>query len=35
MHIRKVGMKLQDHKEQLPIFITKLGHYQIRLGKHW
>jgi len=26
---------IQDHKEQLPIFITKLGHYPIVLGIPW
>jgi len=34
-HIAKVGMKIQDHKEQLPMFITKLGHYPIVLGIPW
>ena len=29
--IAKVGMKIQDHEEQLPMFITKLGHYSIVL----
>jgi len=28
-------MKIQDHKEQLPIFITKLGHYPIVLEIPW
>jgi hypothetical protein len=31
-HIAKVGMKLQKHKEQLPMFITKLEHYPSVLG---
>ena len=31
-HIAKVGMMIQDHKEQLPLFVTKLGHYPIVLG---
>jgi len=31
-HIAKVGMKIQGHGEQWPIFITKLGHYRIFLG---
>jgi hypothetical protein len=31
-HIAKVGMKIQDHGEQLPRFITQLGHYPIVLG---
>jgi hypothetical protein len=34
-HIAKVGMQIQEHKEQLPIFITKLGHYPIVLGIPW
>jgi hypothetical protein len=34
-HIAKVGMNIQDHKEQLPMFITKLGHYSIILGIPW
>jgi len=28
-------MKIQEHKEQLPMFITKLGHYPIVLGIPW
>jgi hypothetical protein len=31
-HIAKVGIKIQQRKEQLPMFITKLGHYPIVLG---
>ena len=34
-HIAKVGMRIQEHKEQLPMFITKLGHYPIVLGIPW
>jgi hypothetical protein len=34
-HIAKVGMQTQEHKEQLPMFITKLGHYPIVLGIPW
>jgi hypothetical protein len=34
-HIAKVGMQIQEHKEQLPMFITKLGHYPIVLGIPW
>jgi hypothetical protein len=30
-HIGKVGMKTQEHMEQLPMFITKFGHYPIVL----
>jgi hypothetical protein len=35
MHIAKVGMEVQNHKEQLPMFFTKLGHYPIVLGIPW
>jgi hypothetical protein len=28
-------MKVQNHGEQLPMFITKLGHYAIVLGIPW
>jgi hypothetical protein len=34
-HIAKVSMKIQGRKEQLPMFITKLGHYPIVLGIPW
>jgi hypothetical protein len=34
-HIAKVGIKIQENKEQLPMFITKLGHYAIVLGIAW
>jgi hypothetical protein len=34
-HIAKVGMQIQEHKEQLPRFITKLGYYPIVLGIPW
>jgi hypothetical protein len=34
-HIAKVGMKIQEHKEQLPMFIMKLGYYPIVLGIPW
>jgi len=34
-HIAKVGMKIQEHREHLPMFITKLGHYPIVLGIPW
>jgi len=35
MHVAKVGMMIQDHKGQLPMFVTKLGHYPIVLGISW
>jgi hypothetical protein len=31
-HIAKVGLPIQEQKEHLPIFITKLGHYPIVRG---
>ena len=31
-HVAKFGMMIQDHKEQLPMCVTKLGHYPIVLG---
>jgi hypothetical protein len=34
-HIAIVRMNIQEHKEQLPMFITKLGHYSIVLGIPW
>jgi len=34
-HIAKVGMVIQDHKDQLPMFVMKLGHYPIVLGIPW
>jgi hypothetical protein len=33
--IAKVGMEVQDHNEQLPMFSAKLRHYQIVLGIPW
>jgi hypothetical protein len=34
-HLAEVGMNIQDHKERIPMFITKLGHYHILLGIPW
>ena len=34
-HIAKVGMNIQKHEEQLPMFNTRLGHYPIVLGIPW
>jgi len=34
-HIAKVGMKIQDHREQLPMFATKLEPNPIVLGIPW
>jgi len=34
-HIAKVSMKIQDHREQLPMVVPKLGHYPIVLGIPW
>jgi len=34
-HIANVGMTVKDHKEQLPMVVTKLGHYPIVPGLAW
>ena len=34
-HIAKVGMKIQDCREQLSMFVTKFRHYLIVLGIRW
>jgi len=34
-HLAEVIMDIQDHKERIPMFITKLGHYPIVLGIPW
>jgi hypothetical protein len=34
-HIARVGVKIQHQGEQLPMFVTKLGHYPIVLGIPW
>jgi hypothetical protein len=34
-HIGKVGMMIQEHKKQLPMFITMLGDYAIVFGIPW
>jgi hypothetical protein len=34
-HLAEVGMNIQDHKERIPMFVTKLGHYPIVLGIPW
>jgi hypothetical protein len=31
-HLAEVGMNIQDHKERMPMFVMKLGHYPIVLG---
>lgn len=35
IHIAKTIMTVQDHKEPLPMFVTKLRHYAIVLGIPW
>jgi len=35
MHIAEVGMKIPDHREQVPMFVTKSEHYAIVLGIPW
>jgi hypothetical protein len=34
-HPTEVGLKTQDHKERIPMFVTKLEHYPIVLGIPW
>jgi len=34
-HVAKVEMRIQDHQEQLPMLVTKLGQYPIVLGISW
>jgi len=34
-HIAKVRIEIENHDQQLPMFITKLGHYPIVLGIPW
>jgi len=31
----KVGMAIWDHKEQLPMFVTKLDYYPSDIGTSW
>jgi len=34
-HIAQVPMVIQDHRDQLPLFISMLGHCVITLGMSW
>ena len=34
-HMTKVGLDIKGHIEELPAFITLLGHYPMVLGKPW
>jgi hypothetical protein len=34
-HVAEVSMDIQDHKERIPMFVTKLGHYPIVLRIPW
>jgi len=34
-HLTKVTMNINNHKEEIPMFITILGHYLIVLGLPW
>jgi len=34
-HLMKIEMNINNHREIIPIFITKLGHYPIVLGLPW
>jgi predicted aspartyl protease len=35
MHIAEAQLSIHEHRERLPIFVTKLGHYPIVLGTWW
>ena len=35
MHMTKLRMSIAGHKERIPLFVTKLGHYSIVLGLPW
>jgi len=34
-HTTNVTLLIHEHQEQLPMFVTKLGHYPIVLGMPW
>jgi len=34
-HVARVGLAIQEHRERLPMFVTKLGHYPVVLGIPW
>ena len=34
-HMTKLQMTIANHHEELPLFITKLGHYPVVLGIPW
>ena len=34
-HITKVQLEIDQHVEEIPMFVTKLGHYPIVLGISW
>jgi predicted aspartyl protease len=34
-HIAEVQLSIQEHREKLPMFVTKLGHYPIVQGIPW
>jgi len=34
-HLTKLSMNINGHKEQIPMLITKLGHYPLVLGLPW
>jgi len=34
-HVARVNLAIQEHREHLPMFVTKLGHYPVVLGIPW
>ena len=34
-HLATATLAIQDHQEELPLFVTKLGHYPVVLGIPW
>ena len=35
IHMTKLKMTIAGHREKIPLFVTKLGHYSIVLGLPW
>ena len=34
-HLTKIGLSINDHHEEIPMFVTKLGSYPLVLGIPW
>jgi hypothetical protein len=34
-HLAEAQLHIQEHRERLPMFVTKLGHYPLVLGIPW